>query len=109
LSVITTALRGFSAVLGSPRLLIGLWLANLVFALPFAWMIGDSIEQSVGGSLVHEKLRTGFDTGWYGEYADRARGIETTFRPTVTGAGAVFHNLESWLTGKLFHEFPAVV
>ena len=109
MSLIAAAFRGLSAVLGSPRILIGLWLVNLLFALPFAWMIGESIEQSIGGSLVHENLRTGFDTGWYGEYSDRAKGIEATFSPTVTGGGAVFHNLEAWLTGKLFTEYPAVV
>lgn len=86
-----------------------MWLVNLLFALPFAWMIGESIEQSVGGSLVHEDLRSGFDTGWYGEYADEAKGIETTFKPTLVGAGAVLHNLEDWLTGKLFTRNPAVV
>lgn len=109
MSFIAAALRGFSTVLGSPRILIGLWLVNLLFALPFAWMIGESIEQSVGGSLVHENLRSGFDTGWYGEYADEAKGIEKTFKPTLVGAGAIFHNLEDWLTGKLFTRYPAVV
>ena len=51
-------------------------------------MIGESIERSVDGSLVHENLRDGFDTGWYDEYRDEAKGIERTFRPTVVGAGA---------------------
>jgi len=109
LSIIAAALRGLLTALGSPRILIGLWLVNLLFALPFAWMIGESIEQSVGGSLVHQNLRTGFDTDWYGEYSDEARGIETTFKPTLTGGGAIFHNLEAWLSGKLFTEYPALV
>jgi hypothetical protein len=109
LSFIAAAFRGFSSVLGSPRTLIGLWLVNLLFALPFAWMIGGSIEQSVDGSLVHENLRSGFDSGWYGEYADEASGIETTFKPSLVGAGAIFHNLEDWLTGKLFTRYPAVI
>jgi hypothetical protein len=109
LSFIAAAFRGFSAALGSPRVLIGLWLVNLLFALPFAWMIGESIDRSVGPSLVHENLRSGFDGGWYGQYTDEAGGIEATFKPTLVGAGAVFHNLESLLTGKLFTEHPAVV
>lgn len=109
MSIIAAALRGLLTALGSPRILIGLWLVNLLFALPFAWMIGESIEQSVGGSLVHQNLRTGFDTDWYGEYSDEAGGIETTFKPTLTGGGAIFHNLEAWLSGKLFTEYPALV
>jgi hypothetical protein len=109
LSFIAAAIHGLLAVLGSPRILIGLWLVNLLFALPFAWMIGESIEQSVGGSLVHQSLRSGFDAGWYSEYSDEAGGIETTFKPTLMGSGAIFHNLEAWLTGRLFTEYPAVV
>jgi hypothetical protein len=72
-------------------------------------MIGESIDRSVGESLVHENLRAGFDGGWYGQYASEAKGIEATFKPTLVGAGAIFHNLESSLTGKLFTEHPAVV
>lgn len=100
MSFIAAAFRGFAAALGSPRVLIGLWLVNLLFALPFAWMIGESIDQSVGQSLVHENLRRGFDDGWYGQYAAEAGGVEATFKPTLVGAGAVLHNLESLLSGS---------
>ena len=35
--------------------------------------------------------------------------LRDPFKPTLVGAGAIFHNLESWLTGELFTEYPAVV
>jgi hypothetical protein len=60
-------------------------------------------------SVVQEKLRAGFDTGWYGEFQANARGLETTFTPTVVGAGAFFNNVEAWLSGELFTSVPALV
>ncbi len=109
MTAVGAAVRGLMITLGSPRLVIGLWLVNFVVALPMAVLIGTSIGNSVGGSLVHEKLREDFDVGWHGEYLHEARGIELSFTPTVVGAAGFYNNLESWLTGKLFSEFPPLV
>ena len=109
MTILGSALRGVGSVLGAYRVLLGLWLANLLFAGPFAVQIGLSIHSSVGSSLVQEKLRRGFDMGWFGEYKEAAKGIETSFGPTVTGATAFYDNLEDWLTGRLFVEHPLLV
>jgi hypothetical protein len=97
--------RAFSA----RGLIFGLWLVNLVVALAATWSIGASLHASFGGSVVEEKLRAGFDMGWFGEFQASARGLETTFTPTVVGAGAFFNNLEAWLSGELFTSFPGLV
>lgn len=102
-------MQGVRAVARAPRLLAALWLCNLLFALPLAVQIGLSLNESIGSSLVHEKLRRGFDMGWYGEYEAGAKGIETSFRPTVSGAAAFYDNLEDWLTGRIFVEYPVLV
>ena len=102
-------MQGVRAVARAPRPLLVLWLCNLLFALPFAVQIGLSLNESIGPSLVHEKLRNGFDMGWYGEYEASAKGIETSFRPSVTGAAAFYDNLEDWLTGRIFARHPVLV
>lgn len=102
MSPIAAAFRGLGKVLGSPSIIVWLWLGNVLLALPAAAVLADSIEESVGGSLVDEKLRDGFDMGWYGEYQSRAKGIETSFTPTVSGAGAFFNNIEAWFNGSVF-------
>jgi hypothetical protein len=89
--------------------LIWLWLANVLVALPLAVAMAASIQDSVGGSLVQQNLRDGLDMGWYGEFAAQAKGIESTFSPSVVGAGAFFDNLEAWLNGRLFEMPPALV
>jgi hypothetical protein len=92
-----------------PLLLAGLWLVGVLIALPATWIVADAIETSVGSSLVHEDLRRGFDTGWFGEFQHDSTGLARTFAPTVTGAGAFYGNLEGWLTGGLFRRFPGLV
>lgn len=103
------ALRGLGTVLGSPTLVAWLWLVNFVVALPAAFILSQSLSDSIGGSVVGEDLRTGFDMGWFGEYHSRARGIEQTFSPTHTGAGAMFDNLDAWFNGSLFHVPPSLL
>jgi hypothetical protein len=102
MSAIGAAFRGLGKVLGSPSVVVSLWLANVALALPVAAVVAESIGESVGGSLVDEKLRDGFDMGWYGEYQAHARGIESTFTPSVVGAGAFFNNIDAWFNGTLF-------
>jgi hypothetical protein len=109
MSSLKAAFQGFGRVLGSPRLVLFLWLANVLAAVPFALSMAGSIEDSIGGSLVYQNLRDGFDMGWYGEFHARAKGIERTLSPSLVRAGAFFDNIEAWLNGSLFEALPAVV
>lgn len=109
MSPVGAGFNGLAKVLGSPGLVLWLYIVNFVVALPFAVVMSGSIERSIGGSLVRENLRSGFDMGWFGEYDAQANGIETTFSPSVVGAGAFLDNLEHWLNGSLFEEHAGVV
>lgn len=93
---------GLRKALASPTLLLGLWLGGLLLALPAAVMMTESIRSSVGPSLVHENLRSGLDMEWLSEFEHAAKGIETTLRPISVTAGALFDNLEKWMSGELF-------
>jgi len=109
MSATGAAFTGLAKVLGSPSVVLWLWLANVCVALPAALILSDSIHDSVGGSLVDEKLREGFDMGWYGEYLANAKGIESSFTPTIVGAGAFFNNIEAWFNGDLFEVHPGLL
>ena len=102
-------IKGFWRVISSPGLIVWLWLVSVVVALPLAWVMSESIESSLGGSLVSDKLREGFDMEWFGEFESGAKGLETTFTPTVTGVGAFYNNLEAWFSGELFEMYPGLV
>lgn len=109
MSAVGAGFRGLGKVLRSPLLVLWIWILNVVVALPAAALMARSLEDSIGGSLVYEKLRDGFDMGWYGEYESRAQGIEKTFSPTVVGAGPFFDNAEAWFDGSLFALHPGIV
>ena len=105
----TALADGLRSVRENPKLVLGLWLASVLGALPFAFAVRSSIAGSIGPSLVHENLRAGFDLVWHGEYQSAARGIERSLRPSIAGGGALLDNAEAWLSGKLFQEEPLLV
>jgi hypothetical protein len=99
---IPTAIReGLRRVSASPKLIVLLWIVNFAMALPLAWILAGEIQSAIGASLVHEKLRAGFDIDWYGEFDHAASGVTKTFSPAVIGIGPFLENLEAWLNGNL--------
>lgn len=100
---------GLAETFGAKRLWAGLWLLHLLVVLPAGAALTSSIAKSIEGTAVEERLRRGFDLVWYGEYAAGERGFETTFRPELSGAGAMFDTLERWLTGELFRLPPLLL
>lgn len=106
---VSAAFHGFFKVLGCPGLVLFLFLANFLVALPAAVVMKDAIEKSIGDSLVYEKLRDGFDMGWYGEFDFQTSGFEDSFRPSIVGSGAFLDNIEAWINGSLFDLFPGLV
>jgi hypothetical protein len=95
-------LQGIGAALANPGPVLVLWLAPLLLALPAAVLVGAELHDSVAKTAAHEKLRTGFDGAWYGEFRQDTEGLAGTFSPDVNGAGAFLGNLEDWLQGGPF-------
>lgn len=109
MSVLGTIAGGAGRAVASPRLVLLLWLANVVVAIPAAVLVGGALQDSFGESLVAERMRTGFDADWHVEFEAGAEGLAGTFSPTVEGAGTVLDALEAWWSGRLFTEHPEIV
>jgi hypothetical protein len=106
---ILTAIRdGLRRVGAGPKLIVFLWLINFAAAIPLTMVMSDQIESSLGASLVHEKLRAGFDIDWYEEFAYKANDLGKTFSPAVLGIGPFLGNLEAWLNGSLFGGYTGI-
>ncbi len=104
------ALRdGLAAAAGAPRLLVVLWLASVLVALPAALAVGTDLALSVGRSQVGERLIEGFDMDWYGEFSHDAHGLSTSFKPEVLVAGGWLDTLEAWWSGEIFTKRPEIV
>ncbi len=97
-----TALNGAARLGRVPRILVWLWLANLLFALPLAVRVGESIRHSIGASQVGASLLDGLDLVWHSEFQAATEGVGTTLEPSQVGVGAWLDNLELWFSGGLF-------
>ena len=53
-------------------------------------------------------MAKGFDYLWWQEFRDQSQGLESTFRPSIIGKGALLDNLEGLVKMSIF-EFPASV
>lgn len=108
-NILYNILYGLRQAFAAPKLLLVLWLANVLVAVPATLLVSTSLAESFGTSLVAEGMLEGFDSGWYGEYEAQAKGLETTFSPTVTGAGPMLDHLEAFWSGEMFTAEPGLV
>jgi hypothetical protein len=78
---------------------------NFALALCLAVFVHDAIRSSLGSSLAGDRMAASFDPFWYGSFSTRAEGVAATFRPSVSGAGAVLDALDTFLDGfaSVFH------
>lgn len=98
---ITAALwDGVRRVARAPAILVGVWLATVLFALPLGLALRSVIEGDLGASLAAESALTGVNTEWWQEFRDRARGLGATFTPEILGFAAVLSNLSAFLDNE---------
>lgn len=100
--ILRSLFAGLSRILRFPALFFWILGANLVVAIPLAVAMRDVLRQSIGHSLAHENLRSGFDTSWYGEFNSSATGIGKSFGPEVVGILPLARNVEMLLEGELW-------
>lgn len=93
----------------APRLIIGLWLLNVLAALPAALLMSAVLGQSIGSSRFHEGMTQGFDSDWYAEFRIEEEGLAQTFRTTIIGGSAVLTNLDNWWSGRILFTHPGLV
>lgn len=91
------ALRsGIRRVNGAPMLLIGVWVLTQLAALPLTIEMHGMLRAHLNASLEAESAASGVNHDWMQEFSGRARGVGTTFSPTVIGFGAVMDNLSAF-------------
>ena len=93
---------GLQRVVGSPQIILMLYAAGLVVAVPLAVIMRGVLQSSLGSSLMDERMVEGFDMHWYGEFSAGASGLASTFGPQVTGFLPVLQNLERLMDGTVF-------
>lgn len=92
-----------------PLVLLSIWGLQLLLAVPAAVAMGSELARSFGGTLAEDRMLEGFDSNWYAEFSESARGLVASFRPSLIKGGPFFQNLEQWLDGTLFGVFPGLL
>ncbi len=100
--------RGFMATGRVPKMVLFLFIINLFFSLLLAIPMYNSLKDSFGRSEAGSTMAQGFDYLWWQEYQDEAKGLETTFSPSVIGKGAILTNLENLIQMR-FLSLPPIL
>ena len=100
----TTAIRaalrqGAARVYGAKRYLALAYAWNLILAASLGSVLYGALQASLGSSLAGERMRDGWDSLWYYSFSAQASGVAATFRPSITGIGAVLDALDAFLDG----------
>ncbi len=107
-TILAAFFSGLRRVLSTPALVLWVYLACLLAALPLTFVIGQTLRNSIGASLVEQKLRRGFDVGWWGEFEFYNHGLADTFGPWVVGHLLPVSHLERLLDGEILEIDPGL-
>ena len=97
---------GLMRVTRAPWLVIGLWLATVLVALPFAMMLQALIGDHLGASLAAQSAADSVDFDWWNEFLAQTSGVGVSFVPAILGFAAVMKNLSTVADGT---PMPTVV
>ena len=84
------------------------WLINFCLAIVLAAGISETLKKSIGSKQAGENMQMGFDGVWYNNFATNAEGLARTFNPGITGMGAVYSGLDTFITGAV-GRIPATI
>jgi hypothetical protein len=90
---------GVRRVNRAPAVVLGVWIATLLVAVPLGLSVREALERQLGSSLEAARAADGAGYDWMSEFADQATGVAATFGPTVSGFAAALDNASAFLDG----------
>lgn len=101
--------RGFMATGRVSKMVLFLFVINLFFSLLLTIPMYHSLKDSFGRSEMGDRMARGFDYIWWQEFRDEAKGLETTFSPSIIGKGGILTNVESLIQMRFFSSPPILL
>ena len=95
MNVTSAFVDGLMRVKRAPWLVIGLWMATVFIALPFAIMLQALIGDHLGSSLAAQSAAEGVNYDWWNEFLAQTSGVGLSFVPAILGFAAVIKNLST--------------
>jgi hypothetical protein len=93
--VLQSFVDGLMRVKHAPLVVIGLWLATIAVALPFAIMLQALLGDHLGASLAAKSAADSINYDWWNEFLAQTSGIGLSFVPAILGFAAVMKNLST--------------
>jgi hypothetical protein len=91
--LLSAFVNGLGRVTRAPALIVGMWSATLLSALPLAFTLRGMLADHLGGSLAADTAAAGVNYDWWNEFLAQAAGVGQTFVPAIIGFAAVLKNL----------------
>ena len=85
--------EGCRRVRRAPWLIVALWIATILLAMPLAVTLHGMLADHLGSSLAAETAVTGVNYDWWNEFLAQAAGVGQSFVPAIIGFAAVMKNL----------------
>src|SRR5689334_18941899 len=92
---------GGQRVATAPAIVLGVWLLNVLAAIPLTILLHDQIASHLGPSVRSEQVARGFDVDWWEEFEARADALGRSFGPTVIGFAAPLSNISAVADAEL--------
>ena len=86
---------GLNRVTRAPFLIIGVWLATLLLAMPLAIALHEQIETHLGASIAAQTAARDVNYDWWNEFLAQTSGVGASFVPAILGFAAVLKNLST--------------
>jgi len=109
MKIIINWIKGLNMTRKTIKMVLFLYVINLLFAALLAVPMFHSLKNHIGTSEVGDHLEKSFDYLWWEEYRDQSQGIEETFTPSLIGKGALLKNWESLIQMKFLRYPPTLL
>lgn len=104
----THFLKGLRQSASLPKMVLFLYIVNLVLALSLAVPMFHALQDSFKDSEVSERMAEGFDFLWWEEFQNQSQGLASTFSPAKLGKGGLLTILSDLVEGT-FMQLPALL
>jgi hypothetical protein len=94
-SVLDAFVDGLNRVKRAPVLVMVVWLASLLLALPLTIVLQQMIGAHLGASIAAETAAAGVNYDWWNEFLAQTSGVGLSFVPAILGFAAVIKNLST--------------
>jgi hypothetical protein len=102
-TVIGAVVEGWRRAINAPVMVLCLFGMTTAVALPLSVLVGRQVEWHLGPSAMADRVASGWDVEWSGEFAAWSSGLGQTLTHEIVGFGATLQTLSQILDVRAPH------